>query len=329
MKDAARLEGLLNQDGRKLLEVVKHGEDQAEIVSSIWRAAQQKGGKKSLQKSAKKALYVLRSGGIDVDRHKPVRESGKQEKGQDRVDAALLSVPDGIGHSQLVIALLNESSAALTLYRFVIHALRGVVQFSTTGGSRKLLQKLRDDQYYFTVPPAYALYRLSLALDRTEREKVSGLSALPASLQAKQVRVEHPVHALAGARLTRIVKPAGDRELFSHVEVGGMTLPEEDIGMFREEMERARESRLVIQGRTPEERVREVMQRFYRNYFTAERLADLSLRLLDTALAFHYRGVQEYTKLLIDYAENLLSPNLVPEQHPLLGYLIYKTLMNR
>ncbi len=63
MKDAARLEGLLNQDGRKLLEVVKHGEDQAEIVSSIWRAAQQKGGKKSLQKSAKKALYVLRSGG--------------------------------------------------------------------------------------------------------------------------------------------------------------------------------------------------------------------------------------------------------------------------
>jgi len=329
VKDAARLEELLKQDGRKLLEVVKHGEDQAEIISNIWRAAQQKSVIKSLQKSAKKALYVLRSGGIDVDRYKPVWESGKQEKEQGRVDTALLSVPDGLGHSQLVIALLNESSAALTLYRFVMHSLRGVVQFSTTGGSRKLLQKLREDQYYFTVPPIYAQYRLSLALDRTDRKKVSGLSALPPELQAKQARVEHPVCALASTRLTRIVKPAEDRELFSHVEVGGMTLPEEDIGMFREEMERAHESRLVIQGMTPEERVRKVMQRFYRNYFTPERLADLSLRLLDTALAFNDRGMQEYTKLLIDYAENLLSPNLVPDQHPLLNYLMYKTFMNR
>jgi hypothetical protein len=329
VKDAARLEELLKGDGRKLLEVVKHVEDQAEIISNIWRAAQQKGGLKSLQKSAKKALYVLRSGGIDVDRYKPVRESGKQEKEQDRVDTTLLSVPDGLGHSQLVIALLNKSSAALTLYRFVMHSLSGVVQFSAKGGSRKLLQKLRDDRYYLTVPPTYALYRLSLALDRTDRAKISGLSALPPALQAKQPRVEHPVHALAGTRLTRIVKPAEDRELFSQVEVGDMTLPKEDIGRFREEMERARESRLVIQGMTPEERVRKVMQRFFHNYFTPERLADLSLRLLDTALAFHYRGMQEYTKLLIDYAENLLSPNLVPDQHPLLGYLIYKTFMNR
>jgi hypothetical protein len=131
------------------------------------------------------------------------------------------------------------------------------------------------------------------------------------------------------SHLNRIRKPAEERELFSHEEIGGMTLPEEDIIRFREEIVKARESRLVVQGRTPEERIRDVMQRFYSNYFTHERLEDLSLRLLDTALAFHYRGMKEYTKMLTDYAEGLLSPNLVPEKHPLLGYLTYKAIMNR
>ncbi|GEM_PF-1623818 len=329
MKDAVELEELLKQNGRDLLEMVKQSDDGPEIIGRIWRAAQQKNSVKSVQKLAKKALYVLRSGGVDVDQYRPAQKRAAQEKKQTSMDSALLSVPDGIGFSQLVIAMLNESSAALTLYRFVIHSLHGVTQFSTTSGSRKLLQKLGEDQYHFTISPAYALYRLGRVLDISDREKVSGLSALPHELQVKQARVDHPVFALAGSRLNRIRKPAEDRELFSHEEIGGMTLPEEDIGMFREEIVRARESRLVVQGRTPEERVRDVMQRFYRNYFTQERLADLSLRLLDTALAFHHRGMQEYTKLLIDYAESLVSPNLVPDKHPLLGYLSYKAIMNR
>jgi len=329
VKDAAELEELLKKSGRELLEMVKQRDDGQEIIIEIWSAAQQKGGVKSLQKLAKKALYVLRSGGVDVDQYRPAQMTAVQETKQTSVDSALLSVPDGIGFSQLVVAMLNESSASLTLYRFVIHSLHGVTQFSTTSGSRKLIQKLGEDQYHFTVPPAYGLYRLGRVLDITDREKVSGLNTLPPELQVKQPQLDHPVLAQTASRLNRIRKPAEDRELFSHEEIGGMTLPEEDIGMFREEIMRARESRLVVQGKTPEERIRDVMQRFYRNYFTPERLADLSLRLLDTALAFQYRGMQEYTRLLIDYSEGLLSPNLVPDKHPLLGYLTYKAIVNR
>jgi hypothetical protein len=80
---------------------------------------------------------------------------------------------------------------------------------------------------------------------------------------------------------------------------------------------------------TPEERTRSVMQRFYKSYFTAERLEDLSLRLLDTALSFYYRDMKEYAQLLVEYAASLLSPNLAAEKHPLLGYLTYKAIMNR
>ena len=329
MKNGVELEQLLKQNGRHILEMVKKRDDGPEIIGLIWAASKQKGGAKSLQKLAKKALYVLRSGGVDVDRYRPAPKSDAKEEQHESVHSALLSVPDGRGFSQLVIATLNESSAALTLYRFVIHSLHGVTQFSSTSGSRKLLRKLEEDVHHFPVPPAYGLFRLHSVLQKTDREKVSGLASLPQELQAGKERVEHPVHAQAGSRLNRIRRPAEEREIFSHEEIGGMTLPEEEVAVFREEIVKARESRLVVQGRTPEERVRDVMQRFYKNYFTPERLEDLSIRLLDTALAYHYRGMQEYTRLLMDYAEGLLSPNLVPEKHPLLGYLTFKAIMNR
>ena len=330
MVDSGGIEELLKQNGRGLLEKVKSDRHRGEVIGRLWEAAQAKNVDKSVQKSVKRALYALRSSGIDVDRYRPVREGRKKEAEEKlTIDTALLSIPDGPGYNQLVIAVLNENTSALTLYRFVIHAGRGVLQLSAARGSRKVLKKLEDDPFFSSVPPEYALYRLSEALEKTDRKKVSGSDALPAILQVKQPRVEHPVVALAGARLTRIVKPAEERELFSLGEIGGMTLPEEDIGAFREQVNAARESRLVIQNRTPEERVREVMERFYRSYFTPERLADLSTRLLDTALAFHHRGMHEYTKLLLEYAEHLTSPGLAKERHPLLNYLTYKAFMNR
>ena len=35
---------------------------------------------------------------------------------------------------------------------------------------------------------------------------------------------------------------------------------------------------------------------------------DLSTRLLDTALALHHRGVEEYTRRLVEYADALVQP---------------------
>jgi hypothetical protein len=329
VKDAVELEELLNMKGRDLLETIKRRDDGSELITRIWAASRQAHETKSLQKLAKKALYVLRSGGVDVDRHRPAQKKSDKGAKRERLETALLSVPDGLGFSQLVIAMLNESSAALTLYRFVIHTLHGVNQFSSVRGSRKLLQELGEDVHHFTIPAPYALYRLDRVLKKTDREKVSGLNALPRELLSGQGRVEHPVFEEVRSRLNRIRKPAEERELFSLEEIGGMALPQEDIAVFRDQIEKARESRLVVQGMTPEERVHSVMQRFYRSYFTPERLEDLSLRLLDTALSFQCRGMKEYALLLIEYAERLLSPNLTAEKHPLLGYLTYKAIMNR
>jgi hypothetical protein len=183
------------------------------------------------------------------------------------------------------------------------------------------------DDAFFPVSAEYARFRLHRALGRTERSRVSGLSSLPSVLEGGSGPVEHPARALSGTRLSRIVNPDEERKLFTLPEIGGMTLPEEEVGEFRRQVADARESRLVLRNMTPEERVQEILSRFYRLYFIRERLEDLSTRLLDTALALHRRGMHHYTKLLVDYADSLLQPGPAMERHPLLNFLVYKTFL--
>lgn len=330
MNEEKGLEALLNNGARALLDRLQDEREREVLIEQLWEASQSRGSGKAIQKSAKKVLYMLRSGGIDVDRYKPVRRRDSVDRGERlEIDSALLSIPDGLGNSQLIIALAEGGGSSLTLYRFVVNSLRGVLQFSRTGGSRKLLHRVQEDGVLFPVSYEYARYRLGQALDKTDRERVSGLSMLPALLEGNGGQVEHPVRAMMGTQISRIVSPAEERKLFSLAEIGGMVLPEDDVAEIKKQVSEARESRLVLANKTPEERVREIVNRFYKTYFSRERLEDLSNRLLDTALAFHHRGMPDVVRLLADYADSLLSPAMVPDKHPLLNFLVYKAFMHR
>ena len=70
-----------------------------------------------------------------------------------------------------------------------------------------------------------------------------------------------------------------------------------------------------------------ILLRFYRTYFTRERLEDLSTRLLDVAASLHHRGIRGLPRMLVHYADSLRSPGLVPEKHPLLNFLAYRAFM--
>jgi hypothetical protein len=312
---------------------VSDEDERRKVLEKLWRAAQPGEGTKSTRKSAKRALYVLKSGGVDVDSYRPERKTDTGGgKSSHALDSALLSVPDGLGYSQLIIVLLDEKRSSLNLFRFLIHTLYGVLQFSQSGGSRKQLQGLQDEEdLFFPVPPDYALYRLNKALERTKREDVSGLSrSLPALLEEMpDGSMTHPVRALVGSHVSRISQPGEDRKLFSLREIAGMKLPDEDVEDFRKQIAEARSSRLVLQNKTPEERIKELVGRFFRNYFNHERREDISTRLLDTAMAYYRRGMVSYAGMLIDYADRQLGPNPEPEQHPVLDYLVYRVLMNR
>jgi hypothetical protein len=328
VEEVKKLEELLQAGTRGLLDLLRDERDRASIVAQLWEASQSRAAGKAFQKAAKKALYTLRSSGVDVDRYRPERErDGEENVDRLEVAEALLSEPDGFGNSQLVIALTDSAGSSLTLYRFVINALRGVLQFSRTGASRKAFHRAREEGAFFPVSAEYARFRLSKALEKTDRERISGLSALPPLLEGAGEPVVHPVREIPEARLSRIITPEEEKRIFSVPEVGGMMLPEEDVAETRKQIAEARASRLVLANKTPEERMQAILLRFYRTYFTPERLDDLSTRLLDVAAALHHRGARGITRLLVHYADSLRSPALVPEKHPLLNFLAYRAFM--
>jgi hypothetical protein len=327
--DEATIRSLLDQNPRNLLKRMRGTAERSEIVRKFWEISLDEKLARSVQKSAKKALYVFRSAGIDVEQFRPVAKEQKG-KGEDEhtIDSCVLSIPDGVGSSELIVALMNPRSSSLVLYRFIINNPRGVLKYSQSPGSRKSLQKLvQQNDNFFLIPATYAVFRLHRALQKTEVGRVSGLGSLPGELRmVGEERVEHPVRKLVSARISRILTPDEERNLFTVGELGNMRLPEEDIRDFRSRINEAKSSKLVLQNRTPTQRVQEIVKGFYTTYFTSERLDDLCTRLLDLALVNYNRKGGVQARLLIEYADRLRSPKLVAEEHPLLNYLVYKAL---
>jgi hypothetical protein len=327
--DRANIRSLLDQNPRSLLKHMGGAAERREIVQKLWDISLDEKLTRSVQKRAKKALYIFRSAGIDVDKFRPV---AKEQKGngeeEHAIDSCVLSISDGLGSSELIVSLMNPRFSSLVLYRFIINNLRGVLGFSQNPGSRKSLQKLmQQNDNFFSIPATYAVFRLHRALQRTDHGRVSGLGSLPQGLHMTgEERVEHPVRKLVPAQISRILTPDEERNLFRLGELSTMRLPEEDIRDFRSRINEAKSSKLVLQNRTPTQRVQEIVKGFYTTYFTSERLDDLSTRLLDLALVNCYREGSTQARLLIEYADRLRSPKLVAEEHPLLKYLVYKAL---
>ncbi len=330
--DEATVQSLLSQNPRSLLKRMRGAAERQEIVQKFWEISVDERMARSAQKSAKKALYIFRSAGIDIDQFRPSAKKPKG-KGEDEhtIDSCFLSIPDGLGRSELIISLMNQRSSSLVQYRFIINNLRGVLGYSQNPGSKKSLQKLiRQNDNFFSIPASYAIFRLHRALQRTDYERVSGLGSLPRSLRDDgEESVEHPVRKLVPARISRILTPDEESNLFKMGELGTMRLPEEDIRDVRSHINEAKNSKLVLQNRTPTQRVQEIVKGFNTTYFTPERLDDLATRLLDLALINYYRDQSSQARLLIEYADRLRSPKLVAEQHPLLNYLVYKAFSLR
>ncbi len=329
----AELKEIIGKDPGKLFERLDAlGEDEDErrkVIEQVWELS---GGDepKAVRKSARKTLYMLRSRGVDVDGHRPALEVKVPEVGDEpTLLEPLLSMPDSFGSSLLIIPLLKKVSGKIEIFQFAIHREKGVVKYQKHAGSKKYLQKLHEKTPdLFPVPVDYALFRLQGALEKTDRAKLSGLSELPGLLTERgSGEVPHPVLSLIPARVSRIHSPDEERRFLEMPEVGIMMLPEEDFEEFRKQIEEAKKSRLVIGNRNPEERVEEIVERFCVTYFTGEKLELFRERLFDIALAYHHRGLKDQGRLLVSYAQRLLEARQSHLEHPLLKYLVYRSLL--
>ncbi|MFW6181194.1 MAG: hypothetical protein ACOC8N_05545 [Spirochaetota bacterium] len=312
-------------------------------VSLLWELSADAGEPRQVKKAAKKALYLLRSRGVDVDRYRPrpepsVRRGGvAPEAGAGgatrlQVFSSLLSIPDSSLANVLVLPVGRSEDQAYEVY-FVEEVEAGVRQVSSGRGNRRQVERFaRENPRFLPVEPGYALSRLGRALARTENPG-PGLRSLPPVLRDAEDRgLPHPVLEEARGALSRVIDPELEKQLFFREEVGWLELPDEEVSGYREQVRQARSSRLIIGNLTPEQRVEAVEERFYRAYFTPRRLEHLCVQLMDLALYFHRRGEPSFTGLLLEYAEGLrrVQASLSPDAasgHPFLQYLVYRSLI--
>lgn len=337
--DRAELKEMICREPGELFEKIRTlGEDEGEkrrLIQEIWELSEVN-EPKAIRKSARKALYILRSKGIDVEDYRPKREPEPQEvRDELRFLEAMLSVPDSFGTSRLIIPLMRAGDERIEAFQFAINRLKGVLHFVRNPASKNFLKRLKaSDPGIFPVPVDYALFRLRYALKKTDRGKISGLDELPEVLaggpgaDVSQKEVSHPVLSLVRSRVSRIHSPDEEMRFLNTPEVGIMMLPDEDVRDYRESIEEARKSRLVIGNMSPEERVRDVVERFYVSYFTPERLFFFRERLFDIALAYYQRDLEDQAHLIVSFSLRLTEPGESLKAHPLIQYLVYHALIS-
>ena len=298
-----------------------------QVVTELWAVALDESESKAVRKAAKKALYIVKSRGMDIERMKPeVPQKKSPGRHQKELRKVLLTTPDTASLSLLIVVLSNVQTGGLELLWFLLHPWNGIQKFSVEQATKKHLEKFNSTQPDFIeVPVEYGLYRLNRALEKTDVQRISGLSKLPQMLRRESADGgEHPVLDLLQVRISRVFNPEYEKRVFQLEEVARLSLPPEDMKEYREEITTARQSKLIVQGKRPEERVADVIERLYSTYFTQERRAYYREVLLDIALLLYQRDQVEFARLLLDYANRMLDSVLRAQEHPFLSFLVYR-----
>jgi hypothetical protein len=323
------LMGMLEAGPARLLDLVGEGE-RTPLIELLWGLALDAREPKTARKAAKKALYMLKSRGVDVERLRPAERLPRESKGGgETLSASYLSLPDSSMNTLHLFVLFGSEAVSSTLYQAVAHPERGITRFSSQRTSGKQLAKyLEQNPEVFQVPVEYALFRFRVALRRSDRKSVSGLDSLPGPMRGEGAgEVPHPVLSLVGSPVGRILHPDEERKLFGTHEVARLTLVGDEVSRYRERVREARKSRLIVGNRSPEERTADVIDGFISVHFTPVRREIYCTALFDLALYFDRSGMRDEAKMLVDYGRGLREAGPSLKDHPVVRFLVYKEFL--
>lgn len=324
------LKDLIMRSPQSVLGFLDNGAQKETTIKMLWNFASDKRESKIVRKSAKKALYIVRSKGIDTDRFKPDIEVIKsEEKTENTIHSALLSLPDSHGKNLLVISITNTKTLSLDIYQFIISSEYGMQDYKVMQMSKKSLERFMDqNRDFFPIPSKYALFRLNKAFKISDEKKVLKRKKVPDILYiGNDKEVTPPVLALISTSISHILTPNEEKQLFKMRELMRISLPKDKVEEYKKEIETAKKSRLILENKSPQERATGIIDRFCFTYFTKEKRDIYREILLDIALYYHYREHREYSRILIDYANRLIDMNIDIREHPLIQFLIYKEFL--
>jgi hypothetical protein len=293
---------------------------------------------KDIQKAARRALYRLKTMGVDIGPALP-QEPRKSvlEVPKLPVVAALTSQIDFDGNRALYLARRRPFSG-LVFVSLIISDQRGVLDCNAFSVTKKDLNRLiadiqADDRLtHVELPPAYAQ---QLVEEGYQRNLSTG-TPLPQDFQGLRDLIGTPDARWERAPIYHLINPEEIRgqpawlalsgQLLEVKEFQGWHLPPEALQQYREEVKRHADSPIIVSPALQQERVEAVQKRTMRDIFDPDTWARYRSRLEEMAYLLWQTKRPDEAKRALASALALQGEGVDPAEHPFLRALFTRSV---
>jgi hypothetical protein len=293
---------------------------------------------KDVQKAARRALYRLKTMGVDIDTVSP-HEPRKSvlEVPKLPVVAALTSQIDFDGNRALYLARRRPFSG-LVFVSLIISDQRGVLDCNAFSVTKKDLNRLvadiqADDRLtHVELPPAYAQ---QLVEEGYQRNLSTG-TPLPQDFQGLRDLIGMPDTWWERGPMYHLINPEEIRgqptwlalsgQLLEVKEFQGWHLAPEAVQPYREEIRRQAESPIIVSPALQQERVEAVQKRTMRELFDPDACARYRSRLEEMAYLLWQTKRPDEAKRALASALALQGEGVDPAAQPFLRALFTRSV---
>jgi len=288
---------------------------------------------KEVQKAARRALYRLKTMGVDTDSVR-VGEPRKSvlEVPKLPIVIALASQIDFAGNRALYLARRRPFSG-LVLVSLIINDQHGVLDCNAFPVTKKELTRIvgdiqADDRLtHVELPPTYA----QQLVEESYRRNLSTGTPVPQDFQGLHDLIGMPDTPWEQGPIYHLINPEEIRgqpawlslpgQLLDVKEFQGWHVPPEAVQKYREEVRRTAESPIIVSPTLQRERLEAVQKRVLREMFDPDTCARYRTRLEEMAYLLWQTKRPDEAKRAFASALALQGEGVDPAEHPFLRAL--------
>jgi hypothetical protein len=293
---------------------------------------------KEVQKAARRALYRLKTMGVDTDSMR-VGEPRKSvlEVPKLPIVIALASQIDFAGNRVLYLARRRPFSG-LVFVSLIINDQRGVLDCNAFPVTKKELSRIvadiqADDRLtHAELPPTYA----QQLVEESYRRNLSTGTPVPQDFQGLHDLIGMPDAPWEQGPIYQLINSAEMRgqpawlslagQLLDVKEFQGWHVPPESVQKYREEVRRTTESPIIVSPALQQERLEGVQKRVLREMFDPDTCARYRSRLEEMAYLLWQTKRLDEAKRAFASALALQGEGVDPAEHPFLRALFTRSV---
>jgi hypothetical protein len=290
--------------------------------------------KKELHKAAKKALYRLRSAGVQLEETRSASESILRAPRYTFFGASA-SLIDAEGNRMLWLAR-TKALGGLHLVNCLINDEKGVLECYVYETNRKNYQEVMDQMMaIYTAVEIDPLYCVHL-IEEAAKLNAGSDTALPQEyLEAQQIigkaerAFDRPMiydHFREEEIYPNPVLLESGGRLFELDEFKGWHIPSDEMEPYNFKLQEAQESRIILSEQSQTERIEDIIGTAADELFQEKLRMLYSRRLEENALVLYLLDRRDDAKLALVAAVALKDESLPPRRQPFCSSLIERSL---